>query len=149
MLSLTPRRFFLLALLGALPLGGCGGGSTDASETPREVIYLPPPLEIDTDLDQKEVRRPPQLSGQLPAEFPGDLPLYLPASLTDFGTDEGGRWVEILTSHGAQRVRPELERKITEAGWRSAGGGAYEQGGRRVRVVFQGESLGTVIRIYY
>ncbi|MEO1086777.1 MAG: hypothetical protein AAFY88_21295, partial [Acidobacteriota bacterium] len=54
------------ALLVALVAIGCGGGASEP-ESPKEIYDVPPVVEIPIADDPQEVRRPPGLSGRLPA----------------------------------------------------------------------------------
>lgn len=148
-----PRAEGLLAAALALALlAGCRGRS-DAP--PRlEAVDVAPAIEIDPTDDQTEVERPPGLVGVLPATFPADLPLYLPSSLVDFGTtDDGWRYVELLTAHARQRVERGLGARVSERGWRPAGSVAgakiLEKDGRQVRLRFADGRPGTLYRVEF
>lgn len=146
------RRPWLAALLAVCCLGGCRGESPEGQEDELEAVDVAPSLEIETADDPTATERAPSLVGLLPPGFPGDLPLYLPASLVDWGSGEGGRYVNLLTPHGRSRVERELTRLVREGGWTvtaSGGGWLLRKGGQRVRLRIENGNPGTLYRFEY
>ncbi|MEM1177158.1 MAG: hypothetical protein AAGM22_02340 [Acidobacteriota bacterium] len=146
--SLRRRRVptaLLAALFALAAAAGCGGGG-DESTSPKEIYDVPPTVEVPVADDPQEVRRPPGLSGRLPAGFPEDLPLFLPASLIDYGLDE--RWVDIMCPADLGRVRAEMLDKARGAGWQ-VNGETLRLGEREVRLEFRDGNPGSVVRVHY
>ncbi|MEM8997825.1 MAG: hypothetical protein AAGF23_23790, partial [Acidobacteriota bacterium] len=126
---------------------GCGGGASEP-ESPKDIYDVPPVVEIPIDDDPQEVRRPPGLSGRLPAGFPENLPLFLPASLVDYGLDDSDRWVDILCPASLSRVRSEMLDKARAEGWRVDGETLFFED-REVRLEFRDGNPGSVVRVYF
>ena len=140
------------ALIAAVVFGGC---RRDPERQPElEAVDVGPALEIATDDDPKEIERPPELIGILPADFPRDLPLYLPASLIEFGTaDDGWVFVDLLTPHAPATVERELSKLLAERGWTSStatsGARQLRKGGTRARLRVENARPGTRYRYAY
>ena len=145
-------RAFAIAMLVPLCLAGCRGGSEDAEERRLETVDVEPSISIDIEDDPTEVERAPALVGVLPSGFPEDMPLYLPASLIDFGTGDGGRFVSLLTPHAQARVERELIEQARGAGWTAAGSGGTRElskGGLRLRLRIEDGNPGTLYHFEY
>ncbi len=146
-----PWRWVAVAIL-ALSLG-CRGGSDEEDRPQVETVDVAPSLQITTEEDETAVERPPALVGLMPGDFPPDLPLYLPASLIDFGTtDDGWRYVDLLTPDSQTKVEGELGAMAREKGWAADGtGGAatLRKGSQRVRLRIEDARPGTVYRYEY
>ncbi len=143
----------LLALLLVLPcLAGCRDDSEEAQRARLETVDVAPALEIDPADDTTAVQRPAALVGVLPKGFPDDMPLYLPASLVDWGSGAGGRYVNLLTPHGQARVEPRLTSLIRDGGWtvtRTGEGWLLRKGVQRVRLWIEDARPGTLYRFEY
>ncbi len=139
------------ALIVALVTGGCRKNPEQEAEL--EAVDVGPALEIGTEDDVIEVERPPELVGILPEDFPNDLPIYLPASLVDFGSAEGGWvYVNLLTPHALARVERELSARLRQSGWTvtaSGGGKQLRKGGSRARLLVKDARPGTQYRYEY
>lgn len=138
--------FLVLALLG-----GCRKDPGEEPD-PLEAVDVVPALEIETAEDPTEAERPPALVGLLPSGFPTDMPLYLPASLVDWGTGDGGRYVDLLTPHGRGRVERELMALVRSGGWSATGAGGgwlLRKGGQQVRLRIEDGNPGTLYRFEY
>ena len=145
------RRLLAVALVVGC-FGACRGDSGEKEDGPLEAVDVAPALEIATADDPTARERPPALVGVLPASFPGDLPLYLPASLVDWGSGEGGRYVSLLSPHGLARVERELAAKVRDSGWSATGSGGVRvlrKGGRQVRLRIEDGKPGTLYRFEY
>ena len=145
------RRGVTLGLFGGLLVFSvaCGGGD---SKDVDEIIDVKKPIVVDTSEDLQEAPRTPQLVGVLPGDFPEDLPLFLPASLVDFGGQEGRPSVTLLTSEASSQVKRSYEEILRNAGWAVERGGhgfRMRKGGRSARVVFEGQNPGTTYRVEY
>lgn len=117
-----------------------------------DTVDVEPSLSITPDEDQTAVARAPELVGILPADFPTDLPLFLPASLVDFGTNEGARYVSLLTATSLQRVDRELAALLRQKGWSvsdAAGGKRLRKGSQQVTLRLENARPGTLFHYEY
>ncbi len=141
-----------IAVGAMLIIGLAGCSNTDSSSQQRkEVVDVPPLLEVSTDNDQQAVPRPAELSGQLPSDFPADLPVYVPSSLVNFGRD-GGPWLELLCADTQAKVTAELPTLVSNAGWGVETSGSSvtaTRNGRRVIFTISAGNPGTLIRVDY
>ncbi len=64
------------------------------------------------------------LTGILPGDFPRELPIYLPASIIDFGKEEGRRFVVLQSPDAPAAVEAWLRRALKQAGFELSGGRA-------------------------
>lgn len=149
------RRLIRPSLLLLVVLTGCGGG--DAADS-GPTIDVEPALEVPTDDDPKEVRRKSSgLSGVLPGNFPDDVPLFLPASLVDFGEQDGMEYVELMAATQRAKAEQGLRGLLVDRGWTvteelaegTPGTLRLSKDQRRIRVVFLDQGPGALYRIFY
>lgn len=153
----APDSRATLLLLLLFVLTACGAPVKDAENGPT--IDVEPGVEVSTDDDVVEVRHDNNgLSGILPGGFPSDVPLVLPASLVDYGEENGKAYAEFATAKGRQTVEQGLMGLLSDRGWDllegSAGGTPGEmhlvKDQRTLRIVFrESEGGGAVYRILY
>lgn len=142
------RRASVTAL--ALYLAGCQP-STEETAT-LEAVDVEPALVVGTEDDQQAVERGPALSGIMPTDFPSDLPLYLPASLIDFGTRDGARYVSLLTSSSLSQVERELSELLRQQGWslaEASGSKRLRKGAQQVSLRLENARPGTLYHFEY
>ena len=149
----TARAVATALVLLALACFGCRGENTQEDATPAlEAVDVEPSLEITTTDDPQEVKRAPELVGVLPDDFPNGLPLLLPASLVDFGSRDGSRYVSLLTAAARTQVDRELGELARRAGWSvtaSADGKLLRKGAQQVRLRFENARPGTFYHFEY
>lgn len=155
-MSAPDSRATLLLLL-LLILTACSAPVEDAEDGPT--IDVEPGVEVSTDDDVVEVRHENNgLSGILPGDFPGDVPLVLPASLVDYGEENGQAYAEFATAKGRQTVEQGLKGLLSDRGWDLLEGSAEGTPGemrlikdqRALRIVFrESEGGGAVYRVVY
>ncbi|MDA8017207.1 MAG: hypothetical protein MPN21_07130 [Thermoanaerobaculia bacterium] len=147
-------RTLLLVLIGLLV--ACRDSVDDVDSEPT--VDVEPTLEVSTENDVVEERRADNgLSGILPGDFPGDVPLVLPASLVDYGEEDGAAYIELVTHKGRQSVEQGLVGMLLDRGWDllegSQEGEADElrlvKDQRPLRVVFRESDSGSVYRVVY
>lgn len=142
-----------ILVFGILVLCGCRPPADEFEEL--ETIDVEPGVEIEIADDQKAAVRKPQLVGVLPTDFPADLPLYLPSSLVDYGRDDAGRYISLLTPHGIDRVRGALPALLRDGGWRlsgdlgRSGAATLTKGSRQVGLRIENGRPGTLCRYTY
>lgn len=145
-------RGLLIVLLVLGPVA-CGGQDGQDESPALEAVDVAPSLEIDPSDDPRAAARGPELVGVLPESFPQDLPLFLSASLVDFGSRDGWRYVSLLTSASQSRVRDQLLSMARERGWSSSDGGdgvhSLRKGSRQVHLRIEDASPGTVYHFEY
>lgn len=146
----------LLICFLALALSACRPAADDAESGPT--IDVEPALEVSTDDDVVEVRpKNDGLSGILPGDFPSDVPLVLPASLVDYGEENGAQYIELATGKGRGSVEKGIVGLLTDRGWSLLEGSAEGtideirliKEGRPLSVVFRDSDHGAVYRIVY
>lgn len=147
---------FLVAVLAGCVLAGCRGGDTSSDSTPT--IDVEPALEVPTENDPKEVpRKSSGLSGVLPGGFPSDVPLFLPASLVDYGEQDGMHYVELVAATQRAKAEQGLRGLLVDRGWTvveeladgTPGSLRLSKDERRIRVVFLDKGPGAHYRILY
>ena len=146
-------RCILILFLLMPGLTGCNGKAEEDDRPRLEAIDVAPALHIDPADDQQAAPRKPALAGVLPQDFPNDLPLHLPASLIDFGSRNGSRYVSLLTAAPLARVDRELVANIKDKGWAASDGAdgskRLQKGGRQVRLRFEDARPGTLYHFEY
>ena len=155
-----PSRLPLLALpllLLLLLATACGAPVEDADSGPT--IDVEPGVEVSTEDDVVEPRRANDgLSGILPSDFPGDVPLVLPASLVDYGEENGQPYAEFATAKSRQSVEQGLIGLLQDRDWDVLEHGAegtpnqirLVKDQRPLRIVFrESEGGGAVYRVVY
>ena len=132
----------------------CGGGrSADKGEI--EVVEVAPSRTsvLTTAYDVAAPERQGAFSGVLPEDFPAAVPLYDPSSLTDFGSEGGGRFVLLFTPDAATMVRDRMRGELARSGWALIDGdaerGTWRRGSRSVILDIQEARAGTEIRVEY
>jgi len=145
--------FTIATALVLLACCGCRGNPSDENVTPAlEAVDVEPSLEITTTDDPQEVKRAPELVGILPEDFPNGLPLLLPASLVDFGSRDGSRYVSLLTPASRKQVDRQLSELVRRAGWSvtpTAEGKQLRKGAQQVRLRFENARPGTFYHFEY
>lgn len=142
------RWVALFAVLGSF--GGCQPNHDQPEAI--DTVDVEPALAITPDDDPKAVQKAPELVGILPKDFPADLPLHLPASLVDFGTREGLRYVSLLTSSSLSRVDRELAARLRQKGWsitESSGIKRLTKGTQTTRLRLENARPGTLYHYEY
>jgi hypothetical protein len=144
-------------LAGAVVLVGlvaaCGAGEETSGEV--EVIDVAPgrTATLTTAYDEVATRRPDSSLGVLPSDFPDALPLYRPASITDFGDENGHRFVLFFSPDEPMMVRQRMARELDRTGWalidRGGERGTYRRGSHSVILEIREARPGTEIRVEY
>ena len=148
-------RWLWILCLACLLGSGCREPEVETPRRASEIVDVRPMIEeIETSGDPQAVAKKPVLVGFMPSSFPGDLPLFLPASLTDFGTEQGGlRSVSLSTPAGAPKVRRDLMSLLAQAGWQAEASEGdrtlLRKEGRTVRLRIESASTGTVYHFQY
>lgn len=144
-------------LLALLLVTACGAPVDDADSGPT--IDVEPSVEVSTENDVVEPRRANDgLSGILPGDFPGDVPLVLPASLVDYGEENGQPYAEFATAKSRQSVEQGLVGLLQDRDWDVLEGSAegtpdelrLVKDERPLRIVFrESDGGGAVYRVMY
>jgi hypothetical protein len=133
---------------------GCGREPAPAERPTGELetveVTAGPDAALSTAGDAQEKRRSAGLAGALPDGFPADIPVFRPASLVDFSERPGGGVrLRFDTSASSGEVRSFCESRLRAAGWRSAAGGLWTLGERRVTLSFDSRPAGSSFSIEY
>ena len=131
---------------------GCSSPQSSEPKRPSETVDVPPALEIPIENDEVAVARTVDLSGIMPSNFPEGLPLHTPSSLVNFGDDDEGAWVDLLTDDPRIHVERSLTDQLSTSGWSSqpvSGAIELRKGSRRVKLMFREGNPGTIYRYEY
>jgi hypothetical protein len=112
-------------------------------------VTAAPDAALSTAGDAQERRRKEGLAGALPDGFPADIPVFRPASLVDFSAGADGGALRFDTAAARHEVEAFYESRLRAAGWRSAGGGVFTLGDRRLKLEFGSRPAGSSFSIEY
>ena len=136
-------------------VAACGGVETP-QENGIEVVEVAPSRTsmLTTTYDEVAPQRRVGTAGILPEDFPQALPLYDPASLVDFGADDGGaRYVVLFSPDTETMVRDRMGGELARSGWALIDGdserGTWRRGSQSVILDVRDASPGTEIRVEY
>lgn len=135
-------------------LAACGPADQSEPQEVETVDVVPGRTTVlTTAYDEVAERRQEGSLGVLPSDFPQDLPLYQPASLTDFGSPEGGRYVLLFSPDEKGVVQQRMKVELRRSGWTlvegSAERGTYRRGSQSVVLSVTDARPGTEIRVEY
>ncbi len=161
--SCSPARFFTVpfsfVLLAATIVSalGCSRPGDSGPGKPSKTVDVPPALEISTENDEVAAPRTVDVAGLMPSNFPDDLPLHMPSSLVNFGDDEQGAWVELLSDDPRMHVEQTLTNRLRAGGWsaRNVGSGSdidtfeLRRSGYSVKLIIRQGNPGTLYRYEY
>ncbi len=152
-----PLSFAVLLTLMLVTLSGCFGPGDSGSGDPSETVDVPPALEIPTENDEVAAPRAvEEVAGLMPSNFPEDLPLHRPSSLVNFGDDDKGAWVELLSDDPPIHVEQTLTNRLRAGGWSmnpmgSAKNRTFElrRSGHVAKLIIRESGPGTLFRYEY
>jgi hypothetical protein len=148
-LARTTTGVGLVAILAFL---GCRPGAEEPAEPEplvTEDIGAPVDAAVTTEYDVQARSMEESVGSGLPDGFPGDVPLCSSNVVNHGPAGPGREFVTLSVAAAPEAVASRCDRQIESGGWRRAGDGAFERGGRRILVTYRQGAPGTWVRIEY